>query len=87
MRHVLLLPRLPLLLPVIAHGQKGPPPLPPGVKALRDQDYVGGGNKRQMLDLYLPEAPSEKPRPLVVYIHGGGWEQGGSRVTGRGRGK
>src|SRR5205085_3639213 len=28
------------------------------------------------LDLYLPKASSEKPRPLVVFIHGGGWEGG-----------
>lgn len=47
-----------------------------GYKVLRNQDYVGAGDVRQMLDLYLPEAASAKPRPLVVYIHGGGWEAG-----------
>ncbi|WP_395750888.1 alpha/beta hydrolase fold domain-containing protein [Prosthecobacter sp.] len=49
---------------------------PAGFKALRDLDYVGAGDKRQMLDLYLPEAKSEKPLPLIVYIHGGGWQAG-----------
>jgi acetyl esterase/lipase len=49
---------------------------PPGFKIVRDLDYVGTGNKRQMLDLYLPESKTSKPRPLVVYIHGGGWENG-----------
>jgi len=28
------------------------------------------------MDLYLPEQPSAKPLPLVVWIHGGGWEAG-----------
>ena len=67
---------LALLIPTLAQCQKGPPPPPAGVKPLLNQDYVGDGNKRHLLDLYLPEAPSEKPRPLVVYIHGGGWENG-----------
>lgn len=49
---------------------------PAGFQALRNLDYVGEGNQRQMLDLYLPEAKSEKPNPLVVYIHGGGWQAG-----------
>ncbi len=55
---------------------------PPGVKAIRDVDYVGGGNARQMLDLYVPEAKSGKPRPLVVFIHGGGWENGSKASCG-----
>ena len=29
-----------------------------------------------MLDLYLPEKPAEKPLPLIVFIHGGGWKAG-----------
>lgn len=68
-----------LLFPVLAQCQKAPavpPPPPSGVKAMLNQDYTGSGNKRQMLDLYVPEAASETPRPLVVYIHGGGWENG-----------
>jgi acetyl esterase/lipase len=67
----------PLLLPLTGCGQaKGPAPVPPGIKAILSQDYVGNGNKRQMLDLYVPEGTAEKPRPLVVYIHGGGWHSG-----------
>lgn len=27
------------------------------------------------LDLYLPGEPSDRRRPLLVYIHGGGWRQ------------
>ncbi len=62
-------------------AQKPPQP-PPGVKALRDVDYVGAGNKRQMLDLYMPMAESAKPRPLIVFIHGGGWENGSKESCG-----
>ena len=43
-----------------------------------NQDYAGSGNQRQMLDLFLPREKSEKLRPLLVYIHGGGW-RGGSK--------
>src|ERR1700733_6624715 len=47
-----------------------------------DQPYVNAtnprlNNPRQMLDLYLPKKPnSDKPLPIVVYIHGGGWVGG-----------
>jgi acetyl esterase/lipase len=68
---------LAITFPVLAQCQKAPQP-PAGVKTLANIDYVGNGNQRQMLDLYLPEAKSDTPRPLVVYIHGGGWE-GGSK--------
>jgi acetyl esterase/lipase len=43
---------------------------------------VGKGNSRQMLDLYLPEQKSEKPRPLLIYIHGGGWQGGDKKDAG-----
>ena len=54
-----------------------PPRLPEGVKVLRDLLYVAGGHERNRLDLYLPEK-AEGRLPLVVWIHGGGW-QGGNK--------
>ena len=48
--------------------------VPDGVRAERDIDYVGDGNPRQMLDLYVPEG--DGPYPLVIWIHGGGWQNG-----------
>jgi acetyl esterase/lipase len=66
---------LALSFPLLAQCQKISTP-PAGFRAVRDLDYVGSGNHRQMLDLYLPEAKADKPHPLVVYIHGGGWESG-----------
>src|SRR4051794_13561554 len=47
-----------------------------GVRVERDLRYVPDGDPAQVLDLYLPEKPSEKPLPLVVWIHGGGWRAG-----------
>ncbi|MGA2034698.1 MAG: alpha/beta hydrolase [Thermoguttaceae bacterium] len=47
------------------------------VKVVRDVAYVEGGHERNRLDLYLP-LKAERPMPLVVWIHGGGW-QGGSK--------
>ncbi|HEX4145055.1 MAG TPA: alpha/beta hydrolase [Pirellulales bacterium] len=42
-----------------------------------DQPYAGTSNKFQMLDLYLPKhRADDKPLPLVVFIHGGGWSGG-----------
>lgn len=55
-----------------------PPHLPKGVKLEPDVQYVPKGDPAEKLDLYLPEQPSDKPLPMVVYIHGGGW-RGGSK--------
>jgi acetyl esterase/lipase len=53
--------------------------LPDNVKALRNLEYVENGHERHRLDLYLPDndqpADSAK-RPLVIWIHGGGWRAG-----------
>ena len=42
-----------------------------------DQPYAGTSNRFQMLDLYLPkQRVDDKPLPVVVFIHGGGWSGG-----------
>lgn len=48
----------------------------PGANSLPpDQSNVAYGPKeRQVLDLW--RAPSSKPTPLVIFIHGGGWHGG-----------
>jgi acetyl esterase/lipase len=38
-------------------------------------DYVGNGNSKQFLDLYVPTGLTQ-PAPLIIYIHGGGWSGG-----------
>lgn len=66
-------------------GGNRPPGLPEGVRKVADLDYAGTGNPRQALDLFLPEKrASEKPLPVVVYIHGGAW-LGGDKGGGAGR--
>ncbi len=64
----------------LASGQEPPKlpgtsDLPPGVRWLRDLEYVPGGHERQKLDLYLPEMASG-PLPVIVWVHGGGWYEG-----------
>ena len=43
-----------------------------------DLAYVKDGDPNQRLDLVVPAAPGDgnAPVPLIVWIHGGGWEQG-----------
>jgi acetyl esterase/lipase len=51
-----------------------------GVKADLNIPYVENGHHRQVLDLYVPDESSDKPWPLVIWIHGGAW-LGGSRAN------
>lgn len=51
---------------------------PAGVVQQKDLAYVADGTSAQKLDLYLPEKASDAKRPLIIYIHGGGWG-GGSK--------
>lgn len=67
-----------LVLAETAKPAPKPVQLPAGVRMERDLAYIPEGDEAQRLDLYLPEAAPEKPLPLVVHIHGGGW-QGGNK--------
>ncbi|MEM9702268.1 MAG: esterase, partial [Planctomycetota bacterium] len=64
-----------------ALAQRRPLPVPDGVVAHRDLAYATDGHERQKLDLYLPERAGgdEAPLPLIVWVHGGGW-QGGNKA-------
>ncbi|HTL30063.1 MAG TPA: alpha/beta hydrolase [Tepidisphaeraceae bacterium] len=55
--------------------RQGAMAIPEGTKVLRDVPYVKGGGKSQSLDLYVP-GNATKPMPLVIWIHGGGWQAG-----------
>lgn len=46
------------------------------IEQLKDVDYVGNGNPRQNLDILIHKDHETKKRPLVVFIHGGGWMEG-----------
>jgi acetyl esterase/lipase len=63
--------------PPAASNRSGrPAPLPSGVKADRNVPYVEHRNKNQVLDLFFPEQPADKPLPLMIWIHGGAWMAG-----------
>jgi acetyl esterase/lipase len=72
-----------LLLPT-AQAQRQPARLPVNVVAHRDIEYGKGGDISLKLDVYTPKAEAKKPLPVVVWIHGGGW-QGGNKNGGAGR--
>lgn len=51
----------------------------------RDLAYAGTDNPRQKLDLLLPnKRASEKPLPVIAFIHGGAW-RAGDKWSGIGR--
>ncbi len=50
-----------------------------GVKTERDVKY--GPAERHLLDVFMPEANSS-PRPVLIYIHGGGFIAGNKRAPG-----
>ena len=51
--------------------------LPEGVRVERDVVYAEvDGGRGLKLDLYLPAVPSTAPEPVIVWVHGGGWNQG-----------
>ncbi len=56
------------------------PALPADVTVHRDVEYARVGDKSLLLDIYVPEKVAA-PRPLVVWIHGGGWRNGSKNQT------
>jgi acetyl esterase/lipase len=70
---------LPVVLAVLvfianALGQQpAKPTVPEGVTLERNVEYGKAGNVSLKLDMLLPKKESKTPLPLVVYIHGGGW--------------
>ncbi len=60
------------------------PPKIEGVEAKMDIPYADTDNPKQRLDLFLPkERKTDKPLPVVAFIHGGGWRGGDKRGGGR----
>jgi acetyl esterase/lipase len=59
-----------------------PVPFANGVVALPDVEYSNLiGYRPLLLDIYMPQKTAV-PRPLVIWIHGGGWNRGDSRTSG-----
>jgi len=49
--------------------------LPAGVKMIPNLEYANVNGHSLLLDLYLPEN-FDNPVPVILYVHGGGWEGG-----------
>ncbi len=60
---------------LIGAAQAGAEPGGGGQAEHLDLAYVSGGHERQKLDLFLPEGAGS-PVPLVIWVHGGGWQAG-----------
>jgi acetyl esterase/lipase len=58
--------------------------LPDSVVAQTDVEYANAGDVSLKLDVFRPKADSARPRPCIVWIHGGGW-QGGNKASGGAR--
>ncbi len=54
--------------------------VPDGVIAEPDVAYRPGDSKAWRLDLFRPAAKGDKPRPGIVFVHGGGWRSGDKRA-------
>lgn len=46
-----------------------------GTHVYRNISYVKNGLPEQNFDLYIPDS-AKKPMPLIIWIHGGGWDGG-----------
>lgn len=57
------------------------PRRPRHVERVRGLAY--GEHRRHRLDLIRPRAAATRPRPVLVYVHGGGWVIGDKRQQGR----
>ncbi len=53
-----------------------PPPVPAGVKAVRDVEFTQTPQGPLKLDIYIPETLPEKPLPVLIHFFGGGWIMG-----------
>jgi len=71
--------RLPALFLIVASAMlaqaPAPPPVPATVIADRDVAYTNVGG-RQTMDIIRPKEVSDKPRPAVLLVHGGGFRAG-----------
>jgi len=74
MSAMLLRSLLPLLCATTLFAQQAPID---SIDVQRDLPYAGTDNPRQKLDLFLPaRRADEQPLPIIVFIHGGGWQKG-----------
>lgn len=56
------------------------PQVPDDVVLIPDLSYREGASNAWKLDLVMPKAPADAPRPGIVFVHGGGWRSGDKRA-------
>jgi acetyl esterase/lipase len=56
-------------------GLAAAPRAPEGARLECDLEYACVGEKKRLLDPYLPEKATG-PLPVIVWVHGGGWKSG-----------
>lgn len=57
--------------------------IPAGTRVYHDIPYAGTAYARQYLDIFLPaKTDTSGPLPLVIWVHGGGWQNGSKNHTG-----
>jgi len=57
-------------------GRRTPLKLPDSVKVERNIVHATYGERKVMMDLYLPKNPPSGKIPCIMTIHGGGWRSG-----------
>jgi acetyl esterase/lipase len=53
---------------------------PPGIKEITNIPYLNDGSIFHLLDVYYPEN-AEKPLPVIIDVHGGGWMYGDKELN------
>ena len=63
-----------------AESGKKKPAVPPNVVIERDVQYGEADDHALLLDIVRPTEPSEQPRPVIAFIHGGDWSGGNKEI-------
>ena len=48
---------------------------------MHDLVYKRVGERSLRLELHLPQPKPQRPAPLVMWVHGGGWRNGDHRAS------
>jgi acetyl esterase/lipase len=65
-----------ILLAVAFTAQAVVPTSEPEFTVDRDIQYCTGGGRPLLMDIFIPKHRDATPTPVVLWIHGGGWEMG-----------
>ena len=53
---------------------------PSGITEVNDIPYIDDGNRLHLFDVYYPEG-TDRPLPVIIDIHGGGWMYGDKELN------